>query len=76
MSDDTIKPALARIKGRGAATNHEGRFESTRVEREDEAIVEAVQRGIRSRFYSRGRYSPRWEAGVHQFHRLLGEALA
>ncbi|MEK7470268.1 MAG: aromatic ring-hydroxylating dioxygenase subunit alpha [Planctomycetota bacterium] len=47
-----------------------------RVEREDEAIVEAVQRGVRSRFYSRGRYSPRWEAGVHQFHRLLGEALA
>lgn len=47
-----------------------------RVEREDEAIVEAVQRGVRSRFYSRGRYSPRWEAGVHQFHGLLREALA
>jgi choline monooxygenase len=42
-----------------------------RVEREDEAIVEAVQRGIRSRFYDRGRYSPAREAGVHRFHRIL-----
>src|SRR5204862_6796780 len=29
-----------------------------RVEHEDEAIVEAVQRGVRSRLYDRGRYSP------------------
>src|SRR3989475_5571470 len=29
-----------------------------RVEREDEAIVEAVQRGVRSRLYERGRDSP------------------
>ncbi len=47
-----------------------------RVEAEDEAIVEAVQRGVRSRFYSRGRYSPAREQGVHHFHRLLGEFLA
>ena len=44
-----------------------------RVEAEDEAIVEAVQRGVRSRFYARGRYSPAREQGVHHFHRLLGE---
>jgi choline monooxygenase len=42
-----------------------------RVEAEDEAIVEAVQRGVRSRFYSAGRYSPTRERGVHHFHRLL-----
>jgi len=42
-----------------------------RVEAEDEAIVHAVQRGVRSRFYSRGRYSPTRERGVHHFHRLL-----
>ena len=30
------RPPLARIKGRGAATNREGRFESTHVEREDD----------------------------------------
>jgi choline monooxygenase len=46
-----------------------------RVEREDEAIVEAVQRGVRSRLYDRGRYSPTREQGVHHFHRLLAEAL-
>jgi choline monooxygenase len=42
-----------------------------RVEREDEAIVEQVQRGISSRFYSSGRYSPKREQGVHHFHCLL-----
>jgi choline monooxygenase len=46
-----------------------------RVEREDEAIVESVQRGMRSRLYERGRYSPAREAGVHQFQRMVVEAL-
>ncbi|MCW5610696.1 MAG: aromatic ring-hydroxylating dioxygenase subunit alpha [Rubrivivax sp.] len=46
------------------------------VELEDEAAVVAVQRGIRSRLYRDGRYSPRHEAGVHHFHRLLAAALA
>jgi choline monooxygenase len=46
-----------------------------RVEREDEAIVEAVQRGVRSRFYDRGRFSPTREQGVHHFHRLLSDVL-
>ena len=47
-----------------------------RVEREDEAVVESVQKGVRSRLYTAGRYSPTREAGVHQFHRMLAEALA
>lgn len=46
-----------------------------RVEREDEVVVEATQRGIRSRFYERGRYSPTREQGVHHFHLLLTEFL-
>ena len=46
-----------------------------RVEREDEVIVESVQRGTRSRVYERGRYSPAREAGVHRFHQLLVEAM-
>jgi choline monooxygenase len=46
------------------------------VEHEDEAIVEAVQRGVRSRLYAHGRYSPAREAGVHHFHRLLCAFLA
>ncbi len=46
-----------------------------RVEREDEAIVEAVHRGTGGRLYERGRYSPTREQGVHHFHRLLAAAM-
>lgn len=49
--------------------------ELDRVEREDEAVVEATQRGVRSRLYDRGRYSPTREQGVHHFHRLLASRL-
>lgn len=41
------------------------------VEMEDEEVVESVQRGVRSRIYSRGRYSERREVGTHHFHELL-----
>lgn len=44
-----------------------------KVEREDEAIVENVQKGLHSRFYSTGRYSPTRETGTHHFHRLIAE---
>lgn len=47
-----------------------------RVEMEDEEIVESAQRGVRSRLYDRGRYSPKRERGPHHFHRLLARALA
>lgn len=46
------------------------------VEIEDQAIVESVQRGIRSRFYSTGRYSPTREQGTHHFHRLIAEFMS
>jgi phenylpropionate dioxygenase-like ring-hydroxylating dioxygenase large terminal subunit len=55
-------------KGAGASLD--------RVEREDEAIVESVQKGTRARLYARGRYSPTREQGVHHFHRLLARDLA
>jgi len=45
------------------------------VELEDEEIVEAVQTGIRSRYYKHGRYSVNREQGTHHFHRLLAEFL-
>lgn len=45
----------------------------SRVEFEDQAVVESVQKGIRSRFYERGRYSPSREQGTHHFHRLIAE---
>lgn len=41
------------------------------VELEDEAIVEAVQQGVRSRFYQHGRYSVTREQGTHHFHRII-----
>jgi choline monooxygenase len=46
-----------------------------KVEKEDEEIVENVQKGIRSRFYKYGRYSVTREQGTHHFHRILAEFL-
>lgn len=43
------------------------------VEFEDQAVVESVQKGINSRFYERGRYSPTREQGTYHFHRLIAE---
>jgi choline monooxygenase len=43
------------------------------VEFEDQAVVESVQKGINSRFYNKGRYSPTREQGTHHFHRLIAE---
>lgn len=45
------------------------------TELEDEAVVESVQRGIQSRLYKRGRFSPKMERCVHHFHRLVGQAM-
>ncbi|MDH5609245.1 MAG: hypothetical protein OEY56_07175 [Cyclobacteriaceae bacterium] len=47
-----------------------------KVEREDEFVVEGVQKGIRSRFYQSGRFSPTREQGVHHFQRLITSFLA
>ncbi len=46
-----------------------------RVEMEDEEIVESVQRGVRSRLYQRGRYSPRREVGTHHFHEIVARVM-
>lgn len=46
------------------------------VEFEDQAVVESVQKGINSRFYDRGRYSPTREKGTHHFHRLIAEFMS
>lgn len=44
-----------------------------KVEMEDEAIVNNVQKGVRSRFYNQGRYSVTKEKGTHHFHTLLSD---
>jgi choline monooxygenase len=46
-----------------------------KVEREDEFVVESVHKGLKSRFYKSGRFSPTKESGVHQFHTLLAKFL-
>lgn len=56
----------------GAAAYHrESIAVSERVQDEDMAICDAVQRGLNSRSYFAGRLSVRREAGEHLFHRLL-----
>lgn len=39
--------------------------------KEDAKIVESMQRGMKSKLYERGRFSPDWEQGVHHFQRML-----
>ena len=46
------------------------------VELEDQAVVHSVQRGVRSRLYPGGRFSPEHEAGPHHFQRLLAADLS
>jgi len=43
------------------------------VEYEDQDVVRSVSKGIQSRYYDRGRYSPTHEKGVHYFHQLLSK---
>lgn len=45
------------------------------VEMEDEEVVEAVQKGIRSRYYKHGRYSVSREQGTHHFHQLIAKSM-
>ncbi|MDP2042339.1 MAG: SRPBCC family protein [Algoriphagus sp.] len=46
-----------------------------KVEREDEFVVEGVFKGMNSRVYQTGRFSPQMEKGVHHFHSLLAQYL-
>ncbi|MFN7172902.1 MAG: aromatic ring-hydroxylating oxygenase subunit alpha [Fimbriimonadaceae bacterium] len=54
-----LNPSL-REQGAGSALD--------RVEREDEAVVESVQKGLSSPLYTQGRYSVLRENAVHHFH--------
>lgn len=48
---------------------------SEKVQEEDVAICESVQKGLASRAYGAGRLSVKREAGEHLFHRLLARDL-
>ncbi len=65
--DDVTSPeALRRIAGDLAFSDE--------VQREDAEICRHVQRGLRSRGYDRGRFSPECEEGVYHFQCLLKAA--
>jgi choline monooxygenase len=57
------------------ARNEQSMAVSERIQDEDHAICESVQRGLRSRAYGAGRLSVRREAGVNLFHKLLAADL-
>jgi choline monooxygenase len=62
---------FADISKKALKNNKESIKVSERVQDEDTAICDAVQRGLGSRAYVAGRLSARREAGEHLFHRLL-----
>jgi choline monooxygenase len=59
------------ISAAAEARNKESIKVSEKVQDEDMAICDSVQRGLGSRAYVAGRLSVRREAGEHLFHRLL-----
>jgi len=48
---------------------------SDQIQIEDVGICETVQKNLRSRSYSRGRFSVKQEKGVHAFHRMYAQAM-
>jgi choline monooxygenase len=48
---------------------------SNQIQIEDVAICETVQKNLRSRSYSRGRFCVKQEKGVHAFHRMYAAAM-
>ena len=65
---DANSPAVRERMKRAVEFSHQ-------VQNEDIHLCEAVQRGLRSATYDRGRYSVKRENGVHHFHSLLVEFL-
>jgi choline monooxygenase len=49
---------------------------SDEIQIEDIGICETVQENLRSRSYSRGRYSVKQEKGVHAFHRMYAKMIS
>ena len=48
---------------------------SDQIQSEDVGICERVQKNLRSRSYTRGRFSVTQEKGVHAFHRMYADAM-
>ena len=48
---------------------------SIQVQREDKEICERLQKGMRSKSFTHGRYSPLLENAQHDYHRALARDL-
>ncbi len=68
-----IKYRIYNLKGRNIPENSLSSVDT--VESEDQRVVLNVQKGIKSRYYKPGRFSPDLEKGVHYFHRLISEKI-
>lgn len=66
---------FADVSAAAVAANRRSVLVAERIQNEDVAICESVQRGLASRAYRAGRLSVRREAGEHLFHRLLAADL-
>ena len=75
LSTGTTRVLFRSYVGNAAALGAGAGAGLDRVEKEDEAVVEAVQAGVRARLFKGGRYSPAFERGVHHFHCLLARFL-
>lgn len=64
------------IKDREIWQRMQGDQIGEKTQQEDEWVVEGVQKGLRSRFYTDGRFSVKRETGVHHFHKILKEQLS
>lgn len=74
--DFTKVEFLYYIKDRAVWDRMSGGQLGDKTQQEDEWVVEGVQKGLRSRFYTDGRFSAKREQGVHHFHKLLKEYLS
>jgi len=77
---EPISPCLTRIKFlsypiKNTKQPDVGNATLEKVEEEDQQVVLNVQKGLKSSFYRRGRYSVQHEKGLHHFHLLLSKYL-
>ena len=68
-----IKYMVYPIKGNEIPQNSASSLDV--VELEDQKVILSVQKGIASRYYNVGRFSPKMEKGVHYFHRLISKKI-
>ena len=66
-----VKYMMYSLKGEAIPVNSPSSVET--VEVEDQEVVLSVQKGVQSRYFISGKFSPQMEKGVHYFHRLISE---